>query len=43
MTLSPSMKVFGVAINDEFGDVYETGLMIDINDIYEEKKARHLI
>lgn len=43
MTLSPSMKFFGVAINDEFGDVYETGLMIDINDIYEEKKARHLI
>lgn len=43
MTLSPSMKVFGAAINDEFGDVYETGLMIDINDIYEEKKARHLV
>lgn len=42
MNLSPSMKIFGAAINDEFGDVYETGLMINIREIYPEKKERHL-
>ena len=42
MKLSPTMKIFGTAINDHFGDVEETGLMIIIEDIYESKKNRHL-
>mgnify|MGYP003544644182 CR=1 FL=1 len=42
MALSPSMKTFGTAINDEFGDVEETGMMITIADIYPEKRARHI-
>lgn len=41
MNLSPSMKTFGTVINDTFGDVEETGIMITINDIYEEKKQRY--
>ena len=42
MNLSPSMRVFGTAVNDEFGAVEETGILIDINDIFEEKKKRHV-
>ncbi|MBR4119720.1 MAG: GNAT family N-acetyltransferase [Bacteroidales bacterium] len=42
MALSPSMKTFGTAINDEFGDVEETGMLITVEDIYPEKRARHI-
>ncbi|MCQ2226624.1 MAG: GNAT family N-acetyltransferase [Bacteroidales bacterium] len=42
MTLSPSMKVFGTAINDEFGDVEETAIIIDLHDLYANKSARHV-
>jgi hypothetical protein len=36
------MKIFGTAINDEFGDVEETGIFLTISDIFDEKKARHI-
>ncbi len=42
MGLSPSMRVFGTAVNDEFGDVEETGIFISFSDIFEEKKKRHI-
>lgn len=42
MNLSPTMKVFGTAVNDEFGDVEETGILIAIDEIFEEKKRRHI-
>lgn len=42
MNLSPTMKIFGTAVNDEFGDVEETGIFITISDIFEEKKQRHI-
>ena len=42
MGLSPSMKTFGTAVNSEFGDVEETGILVTIADIYEEKKERHI-
>ncbi len=42
MALSPTMRTFGSCINDEFGDVIETGLMITIKDIFEEKQQRHI-
>jgi hypothetical protein len=42
MNLSPSMKTFGTAINDHFGAVEETGIMVTIPDIYENKKDRHI-
>lgn len=42
MGLSPSMKFFGTAINREFGDVEESGILISIDDIFEEKKSRHI-
>jgi len=43
MNLSPTMKVFGTALNDEFGNVEETGLIITIKDIYAVKKDRHIL
>ena len=42
MSLSPTMKVFGTAVNHEFGEVEETGIFVKISDIFEEKKQRHI-
>jgi hypothetical protein len=42
MGLSPTMKLFGTAINDEFGDVEETGILIAVDEILEEKRKRHI-
>lgn len=42
MSLSPTMKMFGTAINDEFGDVEESGIFFAIDEIFEEKKQRHI-
>ncbi|MCC8094263.1 MAG: GNAT family N-acetyltransferase [Tannerellaceae bacterium] len=42
MSLSPKMRVFGTAVNHEFGEVEETGILIAINEILEEKKKRHI-
>ena len=42
MSLSPTMKTFGTAWNEEFGGVEETGILITIADIYENKKNRHI-
>lgn len=43
MSLSPTMKVFGIAHNDAFGDNVEgIGIMIKIDDIFPEKTERHV-
>lgn len=42
MNLSPSMKMFGTAINGGFGDVEESGIIINIKDIYPEKIERYV-
>ena len=42
MNLSPSMKTFGTATNEHFGDVEETGILVTIEDIYHSKKDRHV-
>lgn len=42
MSLSPTMHMLGTAINDEFGDVEETGILIAIDEIFDEKKRRHI-
>ena len=42
MSLSPTMKMFGTAINDEFGNVEESGIMITLSEIFEQKKSRHI-
>ena len=42
MALSPTMRMFGTAINREFGDVEESGIFFKISDIFEDKKMRHI-
>ena len=42
MSLSPTMRMFGTAINDEFGNVEETGILIAVDEILEEKRIRHI-
>lgn len=42
MGLSPTMRMFGTAVNDEFGDVEESGIFLAIDEILEEKKKRHI-
>ena len=42
MNLSPTMKLFGTAINDGFGEVEETGILIAVDEILEEKRVRHI-
>ena len=42
MSLSPTMRMFGTAINYGFGDVEETGILIAVNEILEEKRVRHI-
>lgn len=42
MSLSPTMKLFGTAINYGFGDVEETGILIAMDEILEDKRVRHI-
>ena len=42
MNLSPSMRTFGTAINDRFGNVEETGIIITIDELYSQKIGRHV-
>ncbi len=42
MGLSPTMRLFGTAINDGFGDVEETGILIAVDEILAEKRVRHI-
>lgn len=43
MNLSATMKTFGTALNDHFGDVEETGILVTLSDIYPTKKERHIL
>ena len=42
MNLSPTMKLFGTAINYGFGDVEETGILIAMEEVFEQKRIRHI-
>jgi hypothetical protein len=42
MGLSPTMRFFETAINDEFGDVEESGILIALDEIWPEKRMRHV-
>ncbi len=43
MNLTSTMRTFGTSINEAFGKVEETGILVTIGDIYENKKERHLL
>ena len=42
MSLSNTMKMFGTCVNEDFGDVEESGILVTIADVYPEKSERHL-
>jgi hypothetical protein len=42
MNLSPSMRTFGTSINERFGGVEETGIIITIRELYQAKISRHV-
>ena len=41
MNLSPTMIYFGTGINDEFGDIYDSGILLTFSELYPEKLDRH--
>lgn len=43
MNLSPTLRSFGTALNPGFGRVEETGMLVTIKDIFEEKAQRHMV
>lgn len=42
MHLSRTMRSFGTAVNPDFGGVEETGIIMTIADVYDDKKKRHI-
>ena len=40
---SSTMKIFGSAVNDELSDAIETGLMIHFDEMYPDKRDRHIL
>jgi hypothetical protein len=42
LNLTNDLQFFGNAINDELANVYETGIMVDLNTVYPEKKDRYI-
>ncbi len=42
MNLTSTMKMFGTAVNEHFGNVEETGIIVTNSDIHENKKIRHI-
>ena len=40
--LSSSMQTYGTAQDPDFGNIYDTGMIITIDDIYEAKRARYV-
>ena len=42
LNLTNDLQFFGNAINDEFSDVLESGIMVDLETVYTEKKERYI-
>lgn len=42
LNLTNDLLFFGNAMNDELANVYETGIMVDLHTVYEEKKVRYI-
>ena len=42
MGLSPTMKIFGTAVNYDFGNVEETGLLIAVDEMRDDKRMRYI-
>lgn len=42
LDLSPTLKIFGTVFDPDFGDIYDTGIMITLDDVYQIKKERYI-
>ncbi len=42
LNLTNDLFFFGNAVNDELANVYETGIMVDIRTVYDDKKQRYI-
>ena len=42
MSLSPTMKTFGTTFDPDFGDCYDTAMIITAKDIYPDKYKRYM-
>ena len=42
LNITNDLYFFGNAINDELANVYETGIMVDLDTVYPEKKERYI-
>lgn len=42
LNLTNDLLFFGNAINDELANVYETGIMVDVKTVYQEKLDRYM-
>ena len=42
LNLTNDLLFFGNAVNDELANVYETGIMVDLETVYPEKKERYI-
>ena len=42
LNITNDLMFFGNAINDELANVYETGIMVDLQTVYDEKKQRYI-
>lgn len=42
MNLSPTMRMFGTAVNEEMPGIEDSGILVCFNEMYEEKKERHI-
>lgn len=40
--LSPTMKTFGTTFDPDFGDCYDTAMLITVGDIYSDKFSRYI-
>ena len=42
LNITNELQFFGNSINDELSNVYETGIMVDLDTVYQEKKERYI-
>lgn len=42
LNLTNDLQFFGNAVNDELANVYETGIMVDLRTVYEDKSKRYI-
>lgn len=42
LNLTPKLRYFGTALEPTFSNVYDSGIMVDLKDIYDDKRTRYI-